>query len=158
MLIDTGSTHNILRPRIASHLQIPSTPIPTFSVMVGNGSHIRSVLCPNVPITLQNNLFHIPFYLLPIEGADVVLGIGSANLGPSLPISPFPQFHFSTTATILPSPVTLTQHASFHQICHLLHTDSVASLHLLSVTDPTNKQNNPTHKPLTTTHTTPRNK
>jgi predicted aspartyl protease len=76
VLIDTGSTHNILQPRIAAHLQIPSQPIPNFSVMVGNGSHIQcSGLCHDVPITLQNHLFHIPFYLLPIEGAYVVLGM-----------------------------------------------------------------------------------
>jgi predicted aspartyl protease len=76
VLIDTGSTHNILQPRIATHLQIPSQPIPNFSVMVGNGSHIQcSGLCLDVPISLQNNIFHIPFYLLPIEGADVVLGM-----------------------------------------------------------------------------------
>ncbi|CAJ2679012.1 unnamed protein product [Trifolium pratense] len=76
VLVDTGSTHNILQPRIASHLHIPTKTIPNFSVMVGNGSHLNcSGFCPNVPINIQNNLFHIPFYLLPIEGADVVLGM-----------------------------------------------------------------------------------
>jgi hypothetical protein len=40
VLIDTGSTHNILQPRIVTHLQIPHEPMPNFSVMVGNGSHI----------------------------------------------------------------------------------------------------------------------
>lgn len=154
VLIDTGSAHNILQPRIASHLQIPSTPIPMFSVMVGNGPHIRSVLCPNVPITLQNNLFHIPFYLLPIEGADVVLVMEwLRQLGPisaDFSIPSISVLHNGNTITLTGDTNSTPQHASFHQICHLLHTDSVASLHLLSITDPTDKQNNPTHKPLTT--------
>jgi hypothetical protein len=58
VLIDTGSTHNILQPRIATHLQITYTHIPKFSVMVGNGSRIHcSGFCPNVPINLQTTLF-----------------------------------------------------------------------------------------------------
>jgi hypothetical protein len=40
VLLDTGSKHNILQPRIAAHLHIPTTPIPQFSVMVGNGSYL----------------------------------------------------------------------------------------------------------------------
>jgi len=35
VLIDTEITHNILQPRIASHLQLPRQQTPTFSVMVG---------------------------------------------------------------------------------------------------------------------------
>lgn len=76
VLIDTGSTHNILQPRIANHLKLHTTLIPNFSVMVANGSKLQcSGLCPKVPITLQGKLFLIPFYLIPIEGVDVVLGM-----------------------------------------------------------------------------------
>jgi len=47
VLIDTGSTHNILQPRMAKHLHIPHTLTPKFSVMVGNGSHIQCAgFCP----------------------------------------------------------------------------------------------------------------
>jgi predicted aspartyl protease len=139
VLIDTGSTHNILQPRIANHLQIPSQPIPNFSVMVGNGSHIQcSGLCHDVPITLQNHLFHIPFYLLPIEGADVVLGMEwLRKLGPisadfSIPSISFN--HANKEVTLQGDPQYLPQHSTYHQICHLLHTDSIASIHLLSYT------------------------
>jgi len=41
VLVDTGNTHNILQPRIATHLRIPTKPIPNFSVMVGNRSHLQ---------------------------------------------------------------------------------------------------------------------
>jgi hypothetical protein len=53
VLVDTGSTHIILQPRIATHLQLPTTPIPQFSVMVGNGSHLHCQgICHDVPIAL----------------------------------------------------------------------------------------------------------
>ncbi|PNX92586.1 Ty3/gypsy retrotransposon protein, partial [Trifolium pratense] len=149
VLIDTGSTHNILQPRIASHLQIPFQPIPNFSVMVGNGSHIQcSGLCHNVPITLQNKLFHIPFYLLPIEGADVVLGMEwLRKLGPisadfSIPSISFT--HENNEVTLQGDPQYLPQHSTYHQICHLLHTNSIASMHLLSYTPTLEAATNPT--------------
>ncbi|GKD53162.1 ty3-gypsy retrotransposon protein [Tanacetum coccineum] len=34
VLIDSGSTHNIIQPHIASFLKLPITPIPSFTVMV----------------------------------------------------------------------------------------------------------------------------
>lgn len=40
VLVNTGNTHNILQPCIAHHLNLKATPIPHFSVMVGNGSHL----------------------------------------------------------------------------------------------------------------------
>jgi predicted aspartyl protease len=155
VLIDTGSTHNMLQPRIASHLQLPTQQIPTFSVMVGNGTHIQcSGLCPSVPITLQHNLFHIPFYLIPIEGADVVLGMEwLRNLGEIRADFSIPSISFiynNNTITLTGDTTSIPQHASFHQICHLLHTDSVAALHLLSCTD-TNDRNKPNSDELSTT-------
>lgn len=76
VLIGIDNIQNILQPRIAHHLKLPTKLIPYFSVMVGNGSQLNcSSLCPQVPITLQNHLFFISFYLLPIEWANVVLGM-----------------------------------------------------------------------------------
>lgn len=74
--VDTGSTDNILQPRIAHHLNLPTTPIPQFLVMVDNGSHLQCEgICHNVNLTLQDKHFKLPFYLLPIEGVDVILGM-----------------------------------------------------------------------------------
>lgn len=144
MLVDTGSTHNILQPRIANHLDIPHSPIHPFSVMVGNGSRIQcDSFCSNVPITLQTHLFHIPFYLLPIEGADVVLGMEwLKSLGPigadfSVPSISFS--HHNTTITLTGEQLSHPTQSTYHHIRHLIHTDSIASLHLLtcsSITEP----------------------
>lgn len=158
VLIDTESTHNILQPRIARHLQIPHTPIQPFTVMVGNDSHIHCEgFCFDIPITLQQTLFHIPFYLLSIEGADVVLGMEwLKTLGPISADFAVPSISFAyqnTTITLRGDTTTQPTQSSFHQICHLLHTNSIASMHLLtcSTTTPTDTDPpNITHLPNST--------
>jgi len=40
ILIDTGSSHNIVQPLLAPHLQLCTIPITPFSVMIGNGNKI----------------------------------------------------------------------------------------------------------------------
>jgi len=63
--------------------------------MVGNGEQIHNFgFCPGVPLLIQH-LFHIPFYLLPIEGADVVLGAQWVQtLGPFLSDFTIPSMQF----------------------------------------------------------------
>jgi len=44
--------------------------------MVGNGDKTQcSSLRPNISVSIQKHSFIIPLYLLPIEGANVVLGM-----------------------------------------------------------------------------------
>ncbi|XP_058733199.1 uncharacterized protein LOC131604800 [Vicia villosa] len=142
VLVDTGSTHNIMQPRIAHHLNLTTTPINQFSVMVGNGSHLQCEgICDNVEIMLQNKPFNLPFYLLPIEGADVVLGMAwLRTLGPiqadfSIPSLTFQ--HLTKPITLTGDPTPFPTHTSFHQLKQLIHTDAVASFHLLLM-EPTN--------------------
>ncbi|GJT64869.1 ty3-gypsy retrotransposon protein [Tanacetum coccineum] len=76
VLIDCGSTHNIVQPRIAAYLNLSCQPLEPFRVMVGNGQFIHcSEYCSDVTLQLQKTKFTIPFFVLPVEGADVVLGI-----------------------------------------------------------------------------------
>ncbi|XP_058742588.1 uncharacterized protein LOC131615102 [Vicia villosa] len=149
VLVDTGSTHNIMQPRIAQHLNLPTTPINQFSVMVGNGSHLQCEgICNNVQILLQNKPFTLPFYLLPIEGADIVLGMAwLRTLGPiqadfSIPSLTFQ--HQNTPLTLTGDPNSTPINTSFHQLRQLIHTDAIASFHLLIMepiqnTSPTTK-------------------
>ena len=44
VLIDSGSSHNILQPRIAHHLNLAISPSLPLSVMVGNGAFFNHVL------------------------------------------------------------------------------------------------------------------
>jgi len=76
ILIDTGSSHNIIQPRLALHLQLCTVPITPFSVMVGNGNKNHcSSFCLYVLVSIHTYTFPISFYLLPIEGVDVVLSM-----------------------------------------------------------------------------------
>ena len=138
VLIDSGSSHNILQPYIAHHLHLAISPSPPLSVMVGNEAFIQCQgLCPSVDISLQHSTFTIPFYLLPIEGVDVVLGVnwlstlGSIQKDFSIPSIAFTHNNQQITlqATTSPTPSVTT----YHQFCHYLSNNFIASLHLLSV-------------------------
>jgi len=137
VLLDTGSTHNILQPRIASHLNLPIDNGPQFSVMVGNGSYLECQgTCRNVPITLQKANFDLPFYLILIQGVDVVLGMAwLRTLGPiqadfSIPSITFQ--HHNEVITLIGDPKSPPTQSTYNQLCHLIHTDSIASFHLLT--------------------------
>ncbi|XP_058732695.1 uncharacterized protein LOC131604261 [Vicia villosa] len=151
VLVDTGSTHNIMQPRIAHHLNLRTTPINQFSVMVGNGSHLQCEgICNQVEISLQNKPFTLPFYLLPIEGADIVLGMAwLRTLGPiqadfSIPSLTFQ--HQNRPLTLTGDPSSRPMHTTFHQLRQLIHTDSIASFHLL-LFEPMDKPINTTASP-----------
>lgn len=103
--------------------------------MVGNGFYLKCEgICNSVPLVLQQKSFIIPFYLLLIKGADVVLGawlrtLGSIQVDFSIP---------SITFTPQNQPITLKGdmssnpiHTSLHQLHHLVHTKSISSLHLM---------------------------
>lgn len=113
VLIDTGSTHNILQPMIAQHLKLPT-----------NGSKFSSSgICSQVPITLQNHTFTIPFHLIPIEGADVILGMEwLRTLGLLLADFSIPKLSFTyqnNEITLTDDLKTLPSHSSYNQICCL---------------------------------------
>ncbi|GJS54526.1 ty3-gypsy retrotransposon protein [Tanacetum coccineum] len=134
VLVDSGSTHNIIQPHIASFLNLSITPIPSFPVMVGNGNHIHcDGLCQTVVLNLQNTSFTIPFFVLPIEGANVVLGMSwLGSLGPILADFSVPKISFQSngsTITLMGEP--LSTPASPSTIQHLMQKEAIASMHTL---------------------------
>lgn len=76
ILVDTGSTHNFLHPRVAEKIQLPLHAIQPFRVYVGNG---QSLLCanmsPRVELRIQGHSFTLDLYILPVHGPDVILGM-----------------------------------------------------------------------------------
>jgi len=53
ILIDSGSTHNFLQPRIAQFLHLPVQSTPPLHVLVGNGSVLDyNQLCPDTSLSL----------------------------------------------------------------------------------------------------------
>lgn len=97
VLIDSGSTHNIIQPRIVSFLNLPKQDIPEFAVMVGNGESLKcQAVCPSISLAIQDASFNIPVFVLPVAGADVILGIAwLQTLGPVLADFAIPQLTFN---------------------------------------------------------------
>lgn len=76
VLIDSGSTHNFIKPALAEQLGLPIQPTTHFRVYIGNGDFLVCQLyCPQVNLTMQGYAFTLDLFVLPIEGPDVVLGI-----------------------------------------------------------------------------------
>ena len=76
VLIDSGSTHNFIKPTIVEHLQLLVSGTLHLQVFIGNGDFLLCTQrCSSVPIVLQGYKFTIDLFVLPIEGPDVVLGI-----------------------------------------------------------------------------------
>ncbi|KAL4592325.1 hypothetical protein LXL04_005316 [Taraxacum kok-saghyz] len=111
VLIDSGSTHNIIQPRIVAALHLAEKNIPSFPVMVGNGANLHcNSVCPAVSIHLKKAHFTIPFFFLQVEGADVVLGLAwLSSLGPISVDFSIPQITFqfgSTPITLIGEPMS----------------------------------------------------
>lgn len=128
--------------------------------MVGNGSHLQCEgICHNLKLTLQSKTFSLPIYLLPIEGANVILGMAwLLTLGPiqayfSIPSLTFT--HKSDPITLTGDPSVLTTLTTFNQLRHLLHTNSISSFHLMTF-QPTETTLNPISIPPQTTPHNPK--
>lgn len=77
VLIDGGSTHNFVQPQVVTSLSLPCQTISTpLRVMVGNGQYLECAsVCEDVLVCIQNNTFTLDLYILPISGANVILGV-----------------------------------------------------------------------------------
>lgn len=75
ILVDGGSSLNFILTGIAQSLGLPSSPSPTYKVLVGNGAElVSSKVCLQVPIEIQGNTFTVDLHLLVLSGPDIVLG------------------------------------------------------------------------------------
>ncbi|MCH81146.1 hypothetical protein A2U01_0001927 [Trifolium medium] len=148
VLVDSGSSHNIIQPIIASFLNLTIQPLSSFSVMVGNGEHLHCTgLCADIPINVNKHTFNVSLYVLPIQGADVVLGVQwLQTLGPFVSDFTIPSMQFYHQDSLLtitgtkPSPVTP---ASYNQINRMLHTNSIATFHSITIVPLEDDTNHP---------------
>ena len=76
VLVDGGSTNNFVQTKLAKHLNLVVQPSAHRRVTVGNGDALScDGECLNVPLTMGSATFNVDLILLPIYGADVVLGV-----------------------------------------------------------------------------------
>jgi hypothetical protein len=75
-LIDSGSTHNFVQDRVARQLGLPTEPAHSFKVLVGNREVLNcSTMCSNIPLLLGSHEFQVDLFVLPLTGAELVLGV-----------------------------------------------------------------------------------
>ncbi|KAJ4966805.1 hypothetical protein NE237_018654 [Protea cynaroides] len=86
VLVNSGSMHNFIRSRIAYYLSLPVEATTSLNVLIGNGSSLRSEgIIRRIPLYLSTHLLTIDAILLPLFGADLVLGVQwLSQLGPVL--------------------------------------------------------------------------
>lgn len=86
ILVDSGSTKNFIQDRIAKQLGLPLQQAPSFQVLVGNGEELNcSTICPKVCLQLGSHQFLVDFFVVPLRGAELVLGVQwLKSLGPVL--------------------------------------------------------------------------
>lgn len=76
VLIDTGSSHNYLQPRVARHLHLSMDHTTRFTIAVWNGEKIQTEgTCRNISFDMQVANFEVDFHILEFFGTDAVLGI-----------------------------------------------------------------------------------
>ncbi|PNX96484.1 Ty3/gypsy retrotransposon protein [Trifolium pratense] len=130
ILIDGGSSDNFVQPRIAKFLKLPIEPAPVFKVLVGNGEVMTAEgIVKQLPLDVQGHRLQVPVYLLPVAGADVILGASwLSTLGPhvadyaSLTIKFFLHDKF---VTLVGEPVARPEPAQFHHMKRFHHTDAI---------------------------------
>ena len=76
ILIDGGSTHNFVQECLLKTLDLVTQPIPSLRVMVGNDNEIDChQLCADVAIYVLGLDFTMDLHVLPLCGANLVLGV-----------------------------------------------------------------------------------
>lgn len=75
VLLDGGSDDNFIQPRVAKFLHLDIQPTATFKVLVGDGNflQVEGKIDP-FKISIQGCKLAFPVYLLPIAGAEVIMG------------------------------------------------------------------------------------
>ncbi|XP_061347791.1 uncharacterized protein LOC133293270 [Gastrolobium bilobum] len=138
LLVDGGSTHNFVQPRVVAELQLPILNDRQFDVMVGNGQVLKCEgFCSAVPVQIQQHVFLMDCYVLPIQGADIVLGVQWLQLlGPILLDYQKLSMEFSWGGeSIKLQGDQHTTSISFNQFRKIQQQGQVASLFQLSVID-----------------------
>ncbi|XP_027905965.1 uncharacterized protein LOC114165577 [Vigna unguiculata] len=118
ILVDSGSTHNFIQDRKAKFLGLQAVPAQGFHVLVGNGEELScKSVCKQVPLHLGTHKFLVDLFVLPLSGAELVLGVQwLTTLGP-----------------LEGQTREVPQEASSHQLRRLMVTDGIAKMFQLQL-------------------------
>ncbi|KAH9703219.1 hypothetical protein KPL70_011043 [Citrus sinensis] len=133
VLIDSGSTHNFIKPAVAEVLGLAVQDTTTFRVYIGNGdSLVCRYVCSQVALSMQGHVFYIDLYVLPIEGPDIVLGIQWLQLLGKVShdyAALSMEFFYNGSPVFLRGDLSLSPRSiSFHQLQALMSHDQIHGL------------------------------
>lgn len=119
-------------------------------MLIGNGEELPcSFLCKNVDLCLDGQLFTVDLFVIPLNGAELVLGVQwLKTLGPVLTDYNNLTMSFTMnnqTIKISGSPKPSPTEASMHQLKRLASTqslDTILQFHLLTPSPDIDNQNN----------------
>ncbi|RRT64939.1 hypothetical protein B296_00013567 [Ensete ventricosum] len=81
VLIDAGSAHNSMSSKVAVHLMLQKEDYSGFKVKVADGQILKwSQKCPRVKLILQEQDVIADFFLIPLDGFDIMLGVDWGKL------------------------------------------------------------------------------
>ncbi|KAL5814797.1 hypothetical protein ACOSQ3_025588 [Xanthoceras sorbifolium] len=76
VLVNSGSTHNFISEELASRVGLQPVKEGKLQVVMASGEKLSSNgKCSNVKLYLQGVPIFVDFYLLQLEGYDIVLGV-----------------------------------------------------------------------------------
>ncbi|RRT61227.1 hypothetical protein B296_00018970 [Ensete ventricosum] len=76
ILIDAESTHNFMSSKVATHLMLQKEDYNGFEVKVASGQILKcNQKCPRLKLILQEQDIVADFFLLPLDGFDILLGL-----------------------------------------------------------------------------------
>ncbi|XP_072062290.1 uncharacterized protein [Arachis hypogaea] len=138
-LIDGGSSHSFIQPRIAQFLNLPVQPAPGFRVMVGNFDMMTVEGCiPTLEVTMQCIKVDIPkVYVLHVAGGDLVIGTTWLKTLKAHIVdydSSFIRFlHDGKFVTVFGDKSHMPAPAQFHHIKRMVHTNAIAEAFTIQV-------------------------
>lgn len=152
LLVDTGSSHNIIQPRVAMFLDPLYKHLPHSQLWLAVVHTYIALGSSDVYITVQQHTFNISLYLLPIHGADVVLGVQwLQTLAPFVFDYIVPSMKFYNEGSL----ITLTGDASpslslatLPQLNRMIQNYSIVILHTITMIISHN-QSTPNDPPIT---------
>ncbi|KAL4284928.1 hypothetical protein GQ457_16G014540 [Hibiscus cannabinus] len=141
VLLDGGSTHCFIQTRVAQFLHLPIEDTPPFSVVVGSGDRL---LCTGVvrqlPLVIQEHTLYTDFYVLPLQGWDLVLGVSwLATLGPVVTNYATSRFEFQSKGTNIVwqgNTVPVAHPVQFNSLRRLCHTHAIDECFHLELMSP----------------------
>ncbi|KAJ0927423.1 putative nucleotidyltransferase, Ribonuclease H [Helianthus annuus] len=142
VLLDGGSTHSFVQTRIAAYLNLTIEAISPFTVLVGSGERLPCTgLAKQVEVTIQGHTVLVDFYVLPLQGWDMVLGVSwLSTLGPVVTDYAASQFEFQNKGRRIMwkgDTGPLVQSIQFNGLRRLAQTDSIDGLFHLALSSPT---------------------